>query len=378
MKAREVESFDDDLERLVERMTALMHEANGVGLAATQVGVLRRLFVFVDEGEDRVLVNPAITKRSKDTEVDDEGCLSLRDVLVPSSVQRRDDRRVDAKGEPVRLELERPRPDRPARARPPRRRAHHRPHGRRVAARRRSRRSGRSPSSARVEPPIAVAATAAFGADVLERLAVDARDRASSPGRTRRPGAAASSPPSPAKDAAERLGIPVLEPERLEPGLDLGAPTWSCRRLRGDRPRDVLAERLWLNVHPSLLPRWRGAAPVERALMAGDTETGVTIIRLVKELDAGPDRRAGVVPGRAGRRRGSDLRAGRRGRGRAARRRPRGPDAGFREQDGEPTYAAKITPATAARSRPPAGELVDTCGRSRPTSARAPSSTAAP
>jgi methionyl-tRNA formyltransferase len=53
-------------------------------------------------------------------------------------------------------------------------------------------------------------------------------------------------------------------------------------------PEDVLAERLWLNVHPSLLPRWRGAAPVERAIMAGDTETGVTIHRTVKELDAGP------------------------------------------------------------------------------------------
>ena len=52
MQAREVESFDDDLERLVERMTALMHEANGVGLAANQVGVLRRLFVFAD-GEER-------------------------------------------------------------------------------------------------------------------------------------------------------------------------------------------------------------------------------------------------------------------------------------------------------------------------------------
>ncbi len=43
-----------------------------------------------------------------------------------------------------------------------------------------------------------------------------------------------------------------------------------------------------MNVHPSLLPRWRGAAPVERALMAGDEETGVTIIKLVEELDAGP------------------------------------------------------------------------------------------
>jgi methionyl-tRNA formyltransferase len=53
-------------------------------------------------------------------------------------------------------------------------------------------------------------------------------------------------------------------------------------------PESVLEERLWLNVHPSLLPRWRGAAPVERAIMAGDAETGVTIHRTVKELDAGP------------------------------------------------------------------------------------------
>jgi peptide deformylase len=109
MTAREVEMFDVDLERLVERMTALMHEANGVGLAATQVGVLRRLFVFVDDGEDRVVVNPAITKRSKDTEIDDEGCLSLRDVLVP--VERAKEvtiEGVDTKGEPVVLELELP------------------------------------------------------------------------------------------------------------------------------------------------------------------------------------------------------------------------------------------------------------------------------
>ena len=109
MKAREVETFDDDLERLVERMTALMHEANGVGLAATQVGVLRRLFVFADGEEDRVIVNPVITSSSKESEVDDEGCLSLRGVLVP--VERSTTvtiEGVDAKGEPVRLELEPP------------------------------------------------------------------------------------------------------------------------------------------------------------------------------------------------------------------------------------------------------------------------------
>jgi peptide deformylase len=109
MKAREIESFDADLERLAERMTALMHEANGVGLAATQVGVLRRIFVFVDEGEDRVIVNPVITRSSKETEVDDEGCLSLRDVLVP--VERSSTitiRGKDPKGEDVELELELP------------------------------------------------------------------------------------------------------------------------------------------------------------------------------------------------------------------------------------------------------------------------------
>jgi peptide deformylase len=77
-----------------------------VGLAATQVGVLRRLFVFLDDGEDRVLVNPTITKRSGDTETDDEGCLSLREVLVP--VERATTVTIegfDTNGEPVVLEL---------------------------------------------------------------------------------------------------------------------------------------------------------------------------------------------------------------------------------------------------------------------------------
>jgi len=109
MKAREVESFDEDLLRLVERMTALMHEAQGVGLAATQVGVLRRLFVFAHEGEDHVLVNPVITKRSEDKEVDDEGCLSLREILVP--VERPIAVTIggfDAAGEPLELDLELP------------------------------------------------------------------------------------------------------------------------------------------------------------------------------------------------------------------------------------------------------------------------------
>jgi peptide deformylase len=106
MKARNVETYDADLERLVERMTHLMHDAQGVGLAATQVGVLRRLFVFVDEGEDRVLVNPFISARSDETSADDEGCLSLQGVLVP--VERAAEVTIegsDVKGEPLHFEF---------------------------------------------------------------------------------------------------------------------------------------------------------------------------------------------------------------------------------------------------------------------------------
>lgn len=135
---------------------------------------------------------------------------------------------------------------------------------------------------------IAVAATAPFGADVLERLAERFEVRA----LLTRPDAPAGRGrrlrPPPAKVVAERLGIPVLQPERLEPGLSLAADVVVAVAYGLVVPEPLLAERLWLNVHPSLLPRWRGAAPVERAIMAGDLETGVTIIKLVPELDAGP------------------------------------------------------------------------------------------
>ena len=83
MRANEVVAFDDELARLVERMTDLMHDAHGVGLAATQVGVVRRFFVFEHDDEDLVLANPTITKTGKDVEIDDEGCLSLGTVRVP-------------------------------------------------------------------------------------------------------------------------------------------------------------------------------------------------------------------------------------------------------------------------------------------------------
>jgi peptide deformylase len=107
MRAREVEEFDDALRALAERMTSLMVDAHGVGLAATQVGVLQRVFIFQDgDAEPRALVNPQIVERSAEVDVDEEGCLSLQRVLVP--VERSCRVTVEAKdvdGDDVRLEL---------------------------------------------------------------------------------------------------------------------------------------------------------------------------------------------------------------------------------------------------------------------------------
>jgi peptide deformylase len=97
MEAKPVEEFDDDLGGLVERMKALMVDAAGVGLAATQVGIVRRLFVF-DRGDGQgsaALVNPVIVERSEEVETADEGCLSLQGVLVP--VERSATVRIEGK-----------------------------------------------------------------------------------------------------------------------------------------------------------------------------------------------------------------------------------------------------------------------------------------
>ena len=85
MRAREVAQFDDDLARLVERMMQLMREANGAGLAANQVGVVRRVFVFHPEAESDpvAVVNPVIADIGDERETDAEGCLSMQGIQVP-------------------------------------------------------------------------------------------------------------------------------------------------------------------------------------------------------------------------------------------------------------------------------------------------------
>jgi peptide deformylase len=108
MRAKEVDEFDEDLVRLVERMKRLMADANGVGLAGNQVGVLRRVLVLVPAADEEpvALVNPRIVERGSETETDDEGCLSLQGALVP--VERDVTVTVegqDPEGNEIRIEL---------------------------------------------------------------------------------------------------------------------------------------------------------------------------------------------------------------------------------------------------------------------------------
>ncbi|MGH2963702.1 MAG: methionyl-tRNA formyltransferase, partial [Solirubrobacterales bacterium] len=137
--------------------------------------------------------------------------------------------------------------------------------------------------------------TSAFAADVLRRLADSPHRPAlvvTPPDRPRGRGRRLASPP--AADEARALEIEVVQAEDVNDER-------SVERIRAVAPdvvalcafgqllgESLLSESPLLNVHPSLLPRWRGAAPIERAIMARDAETGVSVMRVTEELDSGP------------------------------------------------------------------------------------------
>src|SRR5262245_26595847 len=151
--------------------------------------------------------------------------------------------------------------------------------------------------------------TPAFAAIPLEALARDPRYQlvgvVTQPDRPAGRGRAPEPPP--VKRAAERLDLPVLQPETLrDPSAvaqlaelqpDVGVVAAYGEILR----KSVLAipPLGYLNIHPSLLPRHRGPAPVVGAILAGDAEAGVTLIRLESKMDAGPilaQRRVPLAP----------------------------------------------------------------------------------
>jgi methionyl-tRNA formyltransferase len=163
--------------------------------------------------------------------------------------------------------------------------------------------------------------TSEFAAAILERLARSEAHRPSlvvtRPDRPRGRGRRLTPPP--VAERARALAIALAQPQSVnEPGareliaqagrersgesahmpdMDLGARQTIVVCGYGALVKEpLLSEHDLLNVHPSLLPRWRGAAPIERALMAGDTQTGVSIMRMTAGLDSGPVCLAGVEP----------------------------------------------------------------------------------
>jgi methionyl-tRNA formyltransferase len=137
--------------------------------------------------------------------------------------------------------------------------------------------------------------TSEFAVAVLRRLAASPHAPVlvvTRPDRPRGRGRRLQAPP--VAEAAGELGIEVFQPDSVNSDeararIASAEPDEVLICAFGALIRDpLLSEHPMLNVHPSLLPRWRGAAPIERAIEAGDTVTGVTIMRPVAELDAGP------------------------------------------------------------------------------------------
>jgi methionyl-tRNA formyltransferase len=149
--------------------------------------------------------------------------------------------------------------------------------------------------------------TSEFAAAVLERLAQSAPHRPllaiTRPDRPRGRGRRLSSPP--VADTARALGIPLEQPASVndaevltlvDNALGAEGGTVVVCAFGALLKEPLLSAHEVLNVHPSLLPRWRGAAPIERAIMAGDAATGVSIMRLTAGLDSGPVCLAESVP----------------------------------------------------------------------------------
>ena len=137
--------------------------------------------------------------------------------------------------------------------------------------------------------------TSEFAVAVLRRVAASTHAPALVVTRPDRPrGRGRKLQPPPVAEAARELGLEIFQPDSVNdddarariadasPGAVLICAYGALIR------EPLLSEHPMLNVHPSLLPRWRGAAPIERAIEAGDQRTGVTIMRPVAELDAGP------------------------------------------------------------------------------------------
>ncbi len=296
-KAKKIPRVNNAVRKILDEMLDIMRNNSGAGLAAPQIGISKRLAV-VDVGEGPYfLVNPEIVARSADTDTIWEGCLSwpgyVGEVQRPQKVSIR---ALDRDGHEVWVEAE----GFLARAF-----QHELDHLDGVLFVDRAslvkevtkEDEGEEEGEGNASPVKAVfMGSPEFSVPSLEELTncgVDVRLVVTQPDRPQ--GRKQTVTPTPVKRAALRLGLPVLEcsslmqPEVLEairkespdfiivvafgqmvPAAILEAPKFAC-----------------LNLHPSLLPKYRGGNPIQRVVMAGDTVTGVSIIYMSEGMDAG-------------------------------------------------------------------------------------------
>lgn len=345
-KAKKVTRVNKAIKKTLQDMLDTMREANGVGLAAPQIGISKRL-VVLDVGDGpRFLVNPEITARSAETEVQWEGCLSWpgyigeveRSASVTVKALDEAGREVWIEGEGLlarclqheidhldgilfidrattisEVPKETPEEDEfeaegaegesgqkpgeasgqgagdevsaetPEKAEDP-----HGAQGPEASESQRDREGRPLTAVFMGSPEFAVPSLEALvKAGVKVRLVVTQPDRPY--GRKRIP------KPTPVKSAAEKLGIPVLccenlKDENVQDQIAAIAPDFITVVAFGQKvPQAVIdiPRYACLNVHPSLLPKYRGGNPVSRAILNGERITGVSVIYLSEKLDAG-------------------------------------------------------------------------------------------
>ena len=287
-RAAEVVDIDGALVNLAEEMVDVMYDAQGVGLAAPQVGVGKRLFVYqVGDDDPIAIVNPTISEGRGEWEYE-EGCLSIPGLFFP--IVRPKEIHLtgfDLDGREISIEAD----ELEARCL-----QHELDHldGKLLLdmldADQRKVGPGRAaPRARRSDPAPGLPGHAGGGRDRARRpwsaaghdiaLVVTRAD-------ARRGPAGRAPTPSPVKAAAEALGLAVSHDvdDVVAVGADLGVVVAYGRIIQPP----VLGALPLVNVHFSLLPRWRGAAPVERAILAGDPVTGVCLMEVEDGLDTGP------------------------------------------------------------------------------------------
>ena len=310
-----VARVDDEVRELMDDMLETMYDAPGVGLAAIQIGVPKRVVVIdtAKEGEENrplFLANPEIVWSSDETRVYQEGCLSIPDFL--DDVERPERVRLrflDRNGEPQEIEAD------GLLATALQHEVDHlngvlfidylsRLKRERVTkkfaklAKRENDGAGDAPASNRKLMRVVFMGTPQFAVPALSAIVghghevVAVYTRAPQPAGRR----GLELTPSPVQRIAEQFRIPVMTPRSLREQ----AAVEPCRSHDADiavvvaygliLPAPILAAPVHgcLNLHASLLPRWRGAAPIQRAIMAGDKETGVMVMQMDEGLDTGP------------------------------------------------------------------------------------------